>query len=83
MRKIAIVEDGYIRDSQVYVGNPEDINDDTNWEDEFMDVKNPCQYLGIFEGVTPDEIKAKAAEYFGVHPEIISLLDVEGGFVNG
>jgi len=83
MRKIAVVENGYVRDSQIYTGNPEDIDVDPKWEWNFNDVGNPCQYVGIFEGETDDEITKKAAEYEGVHPGVITLIDIDRGVSNG
>ena len=76
MKKIAIVEDGYVRDSQIYAGDPANIDEDTGWENDFADIKNPCQYVGIFEGETDDKIKTQAAEHEGVHPSIISLISI-------
>jgi len=83
MKKIAIVEDGYVRDSQIYKGNPEDIDADPDWEDYFTDVKYPCQYIGIFEGETDNEILQIAATHEGVHPGVVTLIDMDGGVVNG
>lgn len=75
--KIAIVEDGYVRDTQIYTGDPEKLNDDNQeWENNFSDSKYPCQYIGIFEGESDDEICKKAAEIEGVHPHIISLIEM-------
>jgi len=76
MRKIAIIEDGYVRDVQVFVENPDVIENSPNWEEYFRDVQYPALYIGIFEGVDEDAIKKKAAEYQGVHPDIISLIEV-------
>ena len=83
MKKIAIVENGYVRDSQIYTGNPEDIDVNPNWEWNFSDLKNPCQYVGIFEGDTDDEILSKAADFESVHPGIITLIDMNGGAAGG
>ena len=83
MKKIAIVENGFVRDSQIYEGDPSDIDVDPNWEQKFSDLNNPCQYIGIFEGKTDNEILAKAAEYECVSPGIITLIDVDGGVING
>jgi hypothetical protein len=83
MKKIAVIEDGYVRDSQLYTGDPANIGDDTDWENNFIDIKNPCQFVGIFEGETEDEIKRKAAKYEGVHPGIISLINLDGNVVHG
>jgi hypothetical protein len=78
MKKIAVIENGYVRDSQIYSGDPDNINDETDWESDFTDVKCPCQFIGIFEGVSNDEITAKAAECEGIHPGIVTLIGIDG-----
>ena len=76
MKKIAIIE-GYIRDAQIYTGDPAALDsDDQDWENHYSDLKNPCQYVGIFEGETDDIIIKQAAECEGVHPGIITLIDI-------
>jgi hypothetical protein len=81
--KIAIIENGFVRDAQIYIGSPDDIDVDPDWEDNFVDVKNPSQFIGVFEGETDDEILKKASEYEGVHDGIITLIDIDGGVVHG
>jgi hypothetical protein len=77
MRKIAIIENGYVRDAQIYTGDPADIgDDDLSWEHNFVDLLYPCQYVGVFDGETDDEICKKAAASEGVHPGIISLVAI-------
>ena len=83
MQKIAVIEDGFVRDAQLYIGNPADIEVVPDWENNFVDLKNPCQFVGIFAGETDAEIKRKAAEYEGVHPEVITLINMDGGVVHG
>ena len=73
MKRIAIIEDGYVRDTQIYTANPDIIEKDPDWENHFTDVKYPCLYLGVFEGFDEDEIRRKAAESQGVHPDVISF----------
>ena len=75
MKRIAIIEDGYVRDVQLFAANPDIIEKDPRWEDSFRDVKYPCLYLGIFEGASEEEIKNTAAESLEVHADIISLVD--------
>ena len=77
MKRIAIIEDGYVRDTQIFTENPSIITEDSedDWANHFSDVKYPCLYIGIFEGVDEDEIKKIAAESKGVHPDIIFLVD--------
>jgi len=83
LRKIAVVEDGYVRDTQIYIGDPAALNEDNqDWENDFGDIKYPCQYVGIFEGESDEEIKAAAAAVEGVHPDIISLIEIPGGGSN-
>ena len=83
MKKIAIVENGFVRDSQIYTGEPNDIDVEPSWEDNFSDFKNPRQYIGIFERKTKKEISEKAAKHEGVHPDIITLIDMDGGVITG
>jgi hypothetical protein len=78
MKKIAIVEDSYVRDSQIYTGDPEGIGIDSDWDNFFVDVKYPRQFIGIFEGETENEILRKAAEQGGIHPGVITLITIDG-----
>jgi len=49
MKRIVIIEEGYVRDTQVFTENPGIITEDSNdWENYFSDVKYPCLYIGIF-----------------------------------
>jgi predicted Zn-dependent protease with MMP-like domain len=75
MKRIACIECDYVRDTQVFEGDPGNIPEDADMFDMYIDVKRPCQFIGIYEGADEGEIKAKAAERFGVHPDIISLYD--------
>ena len=77
MKRIAVIEGSYVRDTQVYNDDPMYINQDPNWNDNFGDVYKPCQYVGVFEGIDGYEIRCKAAKDFGVHPDIISLIPLE------
>ena len=77
MKRIVIIEEGYVRDSQIFTADPKIMNEDENWEDNYFDVKHPCQYVGIFEGEDEESIAKKAAEYEGVHPDVLSLIDYE------
>jgi hypothetical protein len=77
MKRIAIIENGFAHDTQIFSADPGIIEKDPHWEDHFTDVKYPCQYAGIFEGESEDEIRAKAAASEGVHPDIISLISFE------
>ena len=78
MKKIAIIENSYVRDSQIYTGDPEGIDVDPNWQGYFTDVKYPCQFIGIFEGETDSEILRNAAEHEGVYPGVVTLIDIDG-----
>ena len=77
MKKIAIIENDYVRDTQIFTENPDTIQNDPDWIDKFVDVKYPCQYIGIFEGSDENEIRQKAADNFGIHAGIISLISFE------
>ena len=77
MKKIAVIEGSYVRDSQIYTGNPESVDVDPSWENYFTDVKYPCQFIGIFEGETDSEILQKAAEEIGVQPGVVTLIEIE------
>jgi ribosomal protein L37AE/L43A len=72
IKMIAVIGDGYIRDAQVYTADPDYIDENS----EFADLKCPCQYVGIFEGGDPDDVKRKAAVHAGVHPGVITLIDI-------
>jgi hypothetical protein len=78
MKKVAVVEDSYVRDSQIYTGDPESIDVDPDWENYFVDVRYPRQFIGIFEGETENEILCKAAEQGGIHPGVITLINIDG-----
>jgi hypothetical protein len=74
MKRIAVIEDGYVRDTQIFKENPGIIEKGEDWDNNSIDVKYPSQYIGIFEGFDENEILKKAADNFGVHPDIISLI---------
>jgi len=76
MKRIAIIEDGFVRDSQVFTADPAIMETDPDWEDNFCDLKYPCHYEGIFEGDSEKEIRSKVAELIGVHPGVITLIEV-------
>ena len=89
MKRVAVIQDSYVRDTQVFVGNPRAIENDMSWWNDFVDVRHPCHYAGIFDGENENEILNKAAEYMGVHSDVITLIDVSdatfnsGGMANG
>jgi len=82
MKKIAIVEDRYVRDLQIYIGDPEGVDIDPDWENNFTDVKYPRHFIGIFEGETDDKVLREAADYEGVHPSVVTLIDIDGDIVS-
>ena len=73
MKRIAIIKEHYVRDAQVLSVSSEFASENLAWDDNFINVKYPCLYLGIYESENEDEIRKKAADYMGVHPDIISL----------
>lgn len=75
MIKIAVMKSEYVRDTQIYTGNPEQVNpwDSDNWND----VKSPNLYLGIGTGDTEGEIKMVFAAPLGVSPDTIMLYDLK------
>ena len=77
MKRTAVIEDGYVRDTQIFTANPDIIEKEPDWENYFKDVKYSCLYIGIFEGSDENEIRKKAAESQGIHPGIISLIPLE------
>ena len=80
MKRIAVIEGSYVRDAQVFTANPEIIENDPNWDENFGDL-DCCHYVGIFEGADEDEICKKAADHQGVHHGVISLIftEIPGG----
>ena len=76
MKKIVIIKECYVRDAQVLSVSLEFAAENLAFDDNFIDVKYPSLYLGEFEGVDEDEIRTKAAKYQGVHPDIITLIDI-------
>jgi len=77
MKRIAIIEDGFARGTQVFAEDPAILNSNLDWEDNFYDLKYPCHYEGIFEGDSEEEIRNKVAERMGVHPGVITLIEFE------
>lgn len=79
LKKIAVITDGYVRDGQVYLGDAASSDADPDWQfgDDFVDLKYPCQFIGIFEGESDIEIAAAAAVSIGVAPDIISLIEIQ------
>jgi hypothetical protein len=75
-KRIAVIESRYVRDSQVYGTDPAIIGTDEDSDQLYVDMKNPCQFVGVFEGMDEDDIKTRAAESFGVHPGVISLIEI-------
>lgn len=73
MRKIVVIGSSYIRDSQIYTGDPDDNN--ISYSDKWEDVKYPNLYLGIGEGKDEDEIKERFAKSLGISKEIIDLYE--------
>ena len=74
MKRIAIIEDGYVRDTQVFTANPDTIDKNPDWENNFGDVKYPCLYVGVHKGKSEAEIRNNVATTLGIHPDIISLV---------
>lgn len=74
MKRIAIVEENYVRDVQVFTSAPGIIGDNPDLKENFKDAFSGL-YLGIIEGGSEDEIKNKAAGLLGVHQDIISLIN--------
>ena len=79
MRRIAVIGDGFARDAMLFTGDPATISEDgdiydPDWEDKYVEVKNTCLFVGVFEGASEDEIKKIAAEQEGCHSDIISLI---------
>jgi hypothetical protein len=77
MKRIAIIEEGYIRDAQLFYGENDKLGDDDYDHEEFYKDFSPVHFIGVFEGDDEYEIKRKAAEQEGVHPGIVSLAFVE------
>jgi len=76
--RVAVVEDGYVTNAQIFTADPAIINEDSDssaWEDEYCELKNPCVFIGIFKGYNEGAIKRKAASVQGVHPDIITLIN--------
>lgn len=76
MKRIAIIDDGFVRDTQVFIEDPATINTNPDWENNFVDMKHPCQYVGVFEGKNEEEILIKAAAQEGVHIGVITLIEI-------
>lgn len=88
MRCIAIIEGGFIRDAQIYFGDPAKIDDcdcdeqangDFQGSDDntFFDLKYPRHFIGIFAGEAEKEILKQAADKQGVHPDTITLIQID------
>lgn len=72
MTKAAVISNEFVRDTQVFTGNPKA----ENWEDGFSDVKSPQLFIGFFDGNNDKEICREAARYANVHSDTITLLDI-------
>ena len=77
MKRIAIIENGFARDTYIFTTNPAIIEIGPDWEENFCDVKYSCLYIGIFEGIHEKEIQESAAAALGVHPDVISLVGID------
>lgn len=76
MKCVAIIQDRYVRDAQVFSGDPAIMESDPDWESNNCDVKYPSLYVGIYEGTDENAIRDKAAESQGVHRDVITLIKV-------
>jgi len=78
IKKIVTIDSGYVRDTQVYLGNPAlETNEDWESGENFTYIKYPRHFVGIFEGDSEDEIRQLAAKQEGLDPAIFTLEDIE------
>lgn len=77
IKRIATIEGSYARDTQIFGADPAIIEKEPDWEDKFIDVKYPGLFVGVYEGAGEDEIRIKAAVGLGVHPDVITLTEIE------
>ena len=86
MKRIALIRDTFVRDTQIYTENPDVLEKEQDWGNNYADVQSPCLYIGEFKGFDEDEIRKKAADYQGVHPDAISFAyfkqDADGNIVD-
>ena len=78
-KKIAVIWDNYARDTQIYYGDPKALDGECegDGDGDWVDAKYPCHYVGVFAGETDEKIQEAAANSIGVHPGIISLIEIE------
>lgn len=79
MKKTAIISSRFVRDAQVFIGDP----NDANWDESFSDVKYPQLFVGIFHGSNDKEIRDKAAKDANIHCDAITLLDISASECGG
>ena len=78
IKRIATIESSYIRDAQINYADPNtDDEDDDCQEEQYRDFF-PCHFIGVFEGVDEEDIRNKAAAKEGLHPDMISLMPING-----
>jgi len=75
MRRIAIIGNGFVRDVQIFVADPEATSDNEEWEDHFSDFNGASIFLGIYEGAGETEIREAVASKYNIHPNTISLVN--------
>ena len=76
MKRIAIINENYLRDAQVFTASSALYEDDP-WSDENYRDFYSNHFIGIFEGTDEDGICIKAAESMDIHPDAISLIEFD------
>jgi len=80
MKKIAVINEGFVRDTQVFGDDPALFDGPGEYEDVWdagsKDYSGSI-FIGIFEGTHEGEIRKKVADKSGLHEDVIVLVDID------
>lgn len=78
--RVAVIEEDYARDTQIFIGTAEEAAMDIWASDSWVDVKHPSLFLGIFRAECEEVIRNKLAAQLCVLPSIITLYEPEADY---
>lgn len=76
---IAVISEPYIRDAQIFDGNLNDAtlhNPMIDETDDWVDIKSPEIYVGLYEAVNPETARQIAADSIGCDPAMVELHEI-------
>ena len=79
--RIAIISSGFVRDAQVFQGPLQALEESEDavdtWEKHgYIDIGATDLFVGVFDGISEDEIKSLVIAEWGVHPDAVQLIEL-------